>query len=216
MPKPTAAGIIFFAGDRVLFTKRDSASTDGGTWDFPGGGIELGETPEEAARRETLEEVGFDYEGPLLEVKQMSNGFCAYAAMLDEPFEPVLNEEHTDWKWATFDDLPEPLHPVTLKELREIDKMPLIKGKSDEARSENIKREIEAGKDPKQAAAIAYSVQRKAGGKDSKRAKDKKAKDSKLAKDTTPAAMRAGHFLQAVDAIHECADGFVAYDRKRK
>lgn len=40
--------------------------------------------------------------------------------------------------------------------------MPLIEGKSDKARSENIAKEIEAGKDPKQAAAIAYSVQRKA------------------------------------------------------
>ena len=40
--------------------------------------------------------------------------------------------------------------------------MPLSEGKSDKARSENIKREIEAGKPPKQAEAIAYSVQRKA------------------------------------------------------
>ena len=37
--------------------------------------------------------------------------------------------------------------------------MPLIESKSDKALQENIKREIEAGKDPKQAAAIAYSVQ---------------------------------------------------------
>jgi hypothetical protein len=40
--------------------------------------------------------------------------------------------------------------------------MPLIKSQTDEARSENIKREVEAGKPPKQAVAIAYSVQRKA------------------------------------------------------
>lgn len=40
--------------------------------------------------------------------------------------------------------------------------MPLIEGKSDKARSENIKKEIEAGKNPKQAAAIGYAVQRKA------------------------------------------------------
>jgi hypothetical protein len=40
--------------------------------------------------------------------------------------------------------------------------MPLVQGSSNKARSENIKREIEAGKDPKQAAAIAYSIQRKA------------------------------------------------------
>ncbi len=40
--------------------------------------------------------------------------------------------------------------------------MPLEEGGSNEARSKNIATEIEAGKDPKQAAAIAYSVQRKA------------------------------------------------------
>jgi len=40
--------------------------------------------------------------------------------------------------------------------------MPLIEGKSDKARSENIQKEREAGKPPKQAEAIAYSVQRKA------------------------------------------------------
>jgi hypothetical protein len=39
--------------------------------------------------------------------------------------------------------------------------MPLIKGTSDKARSENIKTEIQAGKDPKQAAAIGYAVQRR-------------------------------------------------------
>jgi len=44
--------------------------------------------------------------------------------------------------------------------------MPLIQGKSNKARSENIKREIQAGRDPKQAAAIAYATQRKAKSKD--------------------------------------------------
>lgn len=40
--------------------------------------------------------------------------------------------------------------------------MPLIKSKSDEARSKNIATEIKAGTPPDQAKAIAYSVQRKA------------------------------------------------------
>lgn len=40
--------------------------------------------------------------------------------------------------------------------------MPLKEGKSDKTRDENIGKEIAAGKDPKQAAAIAYSVQREA------------------------------------------------------
>lgn len=40
--------------------------------------------------------------------------------------------------------------------------MPLIKSKSNKARQENIRREIAAGKPPKQAVAIGYSVQRQA------------------------------------------------------
>ena len=40
--------------------------------------------------------------------------------------------------------------------------MPLIKSKSKEAFGKNIATEIRAGKPPKQAAAIAYSVQRSA------------------------------------------------------
>lgn len=38
--------------------------------------------------------------------------------------------------------------------------MPLIQSASKEALSENISKEVEAGKDPKQAVAIAYSTQR--------------------------------------------------------
>lgn len=40
--------------------------------------------------------------------------------------------------------------------------MPLKHSTSNKARSSNIKREIDAGKPPAQAAAIAYSVQREA------------------------------------------------------
>lgn len=39
--------------------------------------------------------------------------------------------------------------------------MPLVKGKSKKAIQKNIQIEIEAGKDPKQAAAIAYSNAKK-------------------------------------------------------
>ena len=47
--------------------------------------------------------------------------------------------------------------------------MPLKKGTSNKIREKNIKTEIAAGKDPKQAVAIAYSEQRK-----NKKKKDKK------------------------------------------
>ena len=52
--------------------------------------------------------------------------------------------------------------------------MPLIKSKSEDAKKKNIKKEIEAGKKPNQAVAIAYSVQRKA-----KDEKDKKSNKKK-------------------------------------
>ena len=48
--------------------------------------------------------------------------------------------------------------------------MPLIKSGSDKARQKNIEKEIASGKDPKQAVAIGYSVQREA-------KKDKKKSD---------------------------------------
>lgn len=47
--------------------------------------------------------------------------------------------------------------------------MPLIKSKSKKALRKNIATEIRAGKPPKQAAAIGYSVQRRAGRKSKRR-----------------------------------------------
>lgn len=44
--------------------------------------------------------------------------------------------------------------------------MPLSTGKSNAARQENIERELAAGKEPKQAVAIAYAQQRKNKAKD--------------------------------------------------
>lgn len=92
--------------------------------------------------------------------------------------------------------------------------MPLIEGKSDKARSENIGKEIGAGKDPKQAEAIAYSVQRKAAG----------AKDSSMGEKVATAALHgaaeialddADAFRQNLDNLHQIANDCMAYDSKR-
>lgn len=52
-----AVGIIIAKNGEVLMMQR-TGSTGTGTWAIPGGGIEFGETPEEAAVRETREETG--------------------------------------------------------------------------------------------------------------------------------------------------------------
>lgn len=52
-----AVGAIVFRGDEVLLVKRGSEPNKG-RWSVPGGVLEVGETVEEAAVRETLEETG--------------------------------------------------------------------------------------------------------------------------------------------------------------
>lgn len=50
--------IINEPGQILLQHRDDKAPTSPNLWCLPGGGIEAGERPEEAARRETLEETG--------------------------------------------------------------------------------------------------------------------------------------------------------------
>ena len=49
------AGIIIRKGDEVVIQQRKNAHGHG-TWSVPGGHMEFGESPEETARREALEE----------------------------------------------------------------------------------------------------------------------------------------------------------------
>jgi len=51
----TAAFGLIFEGDRFLMTKLRQEARG---WDVPGGGLEPGETPQEAMRREVYEETG--------------------------------------------------------------------------------------------------------------------------------------------------------------
>jgi 8-oxo-dGTP diphosphatase len=51
---------------RVLISKRPSGKTLSGLWEFPGGKVEPGESPEEAIIRELREELAVEVDAPFL------------------------------------------------------------------------------------------------------------------------------------------------------
>ncbi|WEG08803.1 (deoxy)nucleoside triphosphate pyrophosphohydrolase [Microbacterium horticulturae] len=53
-------GAAIVDGDRVLAAQRGPGRSQAGLWEFPGGKIEPGESPEEALVREIREELGVD------------------------------------------------------------------------------------------------------------------------------------------------------------
>ncbi|OGL66010.1 hypothetical protein A3B21_00580 [Candidatus Uhrbacteria bacterium RIFCSPLOWO2_01_FULL_47_24] len=63
-PIVAVIALIKDAQGRVLVQKRglDYIPAAFGIWEFPGGGIEFGETPEEAIKREVKEEIGCEVE----------------------------------------------------------------------------------------------------------------------------------------------------------
>lgn len=60
------AGGLLWRGDRFLAARRPHRSPQAGLWEFPGGKIEPGESPEEALVRELEEELGVIVHAPKL------------------------------------------------------------------------------------------------------------------------------------------------------
>ena len=114
-----AAGIMLIAGNEVLLLKRSDMGDMPGTWAFPGGKLEDGETPEEAALRESYEETGLK-PANLESIDSSDDGaveYTTYLAKVDKA-DPALNDEHTEFRWADLASLPAPLHPGVARTLK--------------------------------------------------------------------------------------------------
>ena len=104
-----AAGLMLVADGEVLLCRR----MDTGEWAFPGGHIEDGETPHDAAQREAFEETGREIGGDaIFHSRRNRDGVDFTTFRIDsDKFAPTLNDEHSGYVWAALDSLPEPLHP---------------------------------------------------------------------------------------------------------
>lgn len=93
-----ATGVLLHEG-RFLIQKRKPDDVWPGLWEFPGGGIEEGETPQQAVVREYMEEVELAIE-PVQKITTLVYTYTRYRVTMhcllcrfaDEPREPVFNE----------------------------------------------------------------------------------------------------------------------------
>jgi 8-oxo-dGTP diphosphatase len=110
-------GVFVFRDGKFLMGQRQGSHGEG-TWSLPGGHLEYGETPEDTAHREVLEETGCDITN--VRFAALTNDFFR-----DEGKHYITWWTMSDWKagepsitepekcvaqmWTDFDNLPEPL-----------------------------------------------------------------------------------------------------------
>ncbi len=103
-----------------LFGKRSAVVNKPGMWNFFGGHVDPGETPQDALLRELAEEAGFDLaRRDLIRVGGVSDGEIQgfgyvealrqlhyFLLITEREIEPKLNEEHSEFRWFKPDKLP--------------------------------------------------------------------------------------------------------------
>ena len=107
------AKVALFVGERLLITLRDDDPTIPypGLWDFPGGGREDGETPEQTVLREVREEVGLDVPKDALILKRFYPAYyldgaaqvCFFVARVPEAMgrDVVFGDEGQGWAFVS-------------------------------------------------------------------------------------------------------------------
>jgi len=100
----SVVGAVIILDDSVLACRRAPFKSQAGLWEFPGGKVEAGESPEEALRREIMEELGV----PVVVEQFMGTGefqmtdvlirLDCYRCILEGEM-PVESKDHDQLKW---------------------------------------------------------------------------------------------------------------------
>jgi len=94
---------------RVFVARRSPGGSMGGTWEFPGGKCEPGESDAEAVVREYDEEFGLRVvPGPTIGESGFVNGVKPYelaAVMVEFDGEPPALREHDEYRWVGAEEL---------------------------------------------------------------------------------------------------------------
>lgn len=107
MKRVTAA--ILINNSKVLIAKRKATEKLGNMWEFPGGKIENGETPEECLQREIKEEFNIDIEADKFfgeSIYHYEHGtiqlLAYFASWKNGDLSPTVHEEY---RWVPIEDL---------------------------------------------------------------------------------------------------------------
>ncbi len=103
-----SVGVVFENG-RVLITRRKPDGLLGGLWEFPGGRIEEGETPQEACIREICEEVGLKVQVDSF-LSRIRHAYTHFKIQMDVfcchvESGRVELKGPTDYRWVNLDEL---------------------------------------------------------------------------------------------------------------
>ena len=125
-------GVMILKDGKVLLGKRhedpvkaSSLLNGAGTWTMPGGKLHFGETFEEGAKREVIEETGMKLNK--VDVICVSNDMVETAhfvtiGLFSDAFEGEASvmepDEITEWRWFDLDDLPNPIFFPSAKVLK--------------------------------------------------------------------------------------------------
>lgn len=110
-------GVCVIKDGQILLGQRLNAHGDG-TWCFPGGHLEFGESFEDCARREVAEESGLTIKKPIfvtctndIFVKENKHYITVYMKAAWQQGEPQVLEPNkmAKWQWFNWDNLPSPL-----------------------------------------------------------------------------------------------------------